>query len=348
MTTPQYTDAAVLYELCNDLRIMTLEIPELKYGQVLVKMAFSGLCHTQLSEASGKKGKDHFLPHTMGHEGSGIVIQISEGVTKVKPGDHVVLSWIKGSGVEVPSTQYISKDGIVNSGAISTFMRHTVASENRLTPIPNTIPLREAALLGCAIPTGAGMVFNTSGIRPGGTMAVFGVGGVGMSAVHAANILNASIIIAVDIHEQKLEMAKSLGATHLINAGIKDVLRCIREITDGIGVDCAIEAAGVADVMETAYRAVRQNGGLCILAGNLPRDQVISIDPFELIQGKRVVGTWGGETQVDRDIPLYVTLYLSGKLHLNTFITHEYPLTLINQAFQDLENGKVGRALIQM
>lgn len=348
MKIPKTTEAAILFETGKELVITTVQIPKLKNGQVLVKLAFSGLCHTQLLEARGDKGKDNYLPHTMGHEGAGMVIQVSEGVIKVKPGDHVVLSWIKGSGAEVPSTQYVSKEGIINSGAISTFMPYAVISENRLAPIPETMPLREAALLGCAIPTGVGMVFNTSGIRPGSRLAVFGVGGVGMSAIHAAGILNASVIIAVDIQEHKLGMAKHFGATHVIHADKEDVLACILKITNQTGVDCAIESAGIVHVMETAFKATRKNGGICILAGNLPLGQDISINPFDLIQGKKIIGTWGGETQIDQDIPLYVNLYLSGKLNLSDLITHEYSLCQINNALLDLEDGKVGRALIKM
>ncbi|MBN1850750.1 MAG: zinc-binding dehydrogenase [Deltaproteobacteria bacterium] len=348
MIPPKITEAAVLFETKKDLRITPLQVPELKPGQVLVQIAYSGICHTQLLEVQGAKGKDPYLPHTLGHEGSGSVICVSETVTKVKPGDHVVLSWIKGSGAEVPSTRYASNQGHIHSGAISTFMQYAVISENRVTSIPYAIPLREAALLGCAIPTGVGMVFNTSGLRPGGSLAVFGVGGIGMSAIHAAEILNASIIIAVDIHEHKLEWAKHFGATHVIHAGKEDAPQRILNITNQKGVDCAIESAGMAHVMEAAFKATRKNGGICILAGNLPHGEAISINPFDLIQGKKIIGTWGGETRIDQDIPFYVNLYLAGRLHLNDFITHEYTLGQINHALQDLQGGKVGRALIKM
>lgn len=342
------TVAAVLEELNKPLRIRELTIPDLKPGQVLVEVAYSGVCHSQLLEVHGGRGPDRFLPHTLGHEGSGTVLEVGAGVTKVKPGDRVVLSWIKGSGADVPSTVYQSAEGPINSGAISTFMRQTVTCENRVTPIPDVMPLPEAALLGCAIPTGAGIVLNTARVHPGSSVAVFGVGGIGISVVLAADLVHATTIIAVDVFDHKLKRARQVGATHLINACKQNPLTTILEITGQRGVDYAIEAAGQRETMETAFQVVRDNGGLCVLAGNLSHGERISLDPFDLIKGKRIVGTWGGETQPDRDIPLYVNLYLSGKLKLDGLITHTYSLGEINQALEDLGHGKVGRALIEM
>lgn len=162
------TQAAVLTKLKAPLAIWELEIPELKSGQVLVKVAYSGLCHSQLNEIKGLKGEDRFIPHTLGHEGSGTVELIGPDVTKVKQGDRVVLSWIKGKGADVSSCRY----GVVNSGAISTFMTHAVISENRIIPIPDAMPLKEAALLGCAVPTGAGVVKNEMELQEGESFAV--------------------------------------------------------------------------------------------------------------------------------------------------------------------------------
>ncbi len=161
------TKAAVLVNLPSLLEIWEFDSSSLKAGQVLVEMAYSGICHSQLNEIIGLKGEDHFLPHTLGHEGSGVVSEIGRGVSKVKPGDHVVLSWIKGEGQNAPGCQYQSACGEVNSGAISTFLTHAVISENRLVAIPKQMPLREAALLGCAIPTGAGVVRNEMKLQAG-------------------------------------------------------------------------------------------------------------------------------------------------------------------------------------
>lgn len=348
---PMQTEAAVLVGLNQPLCLLKVVVPDLKPGQVLVDVAYSGVCHSQLLEVRGKRGPDRFLPHTLGHEGSGTVQQVGAGVTKVKAGDRVVLSWMKGSGADVPSTIYQSDAGPINSGAISTFMRQTVTSENRVTPIPSSMPfmpLCEAALLGCAIPTGAGIVFNTARVQSGSSIAVFGVGGIGLSAILAASLADAATIIAVDVFEHKLEQASQVGATHLINARQQDPLASISAITGGRGVDYAIEAAGRRETMEMAFQSVRDGGGLCVLAGNLPAGERISLDPFDLIRGKQIIGTWGGETQPDRDIPKYVELFLSGKLKLSGLITHTYALEEVNQALDDMEKGKVGRAIIAM
>ena len=342
------TLAAVLTELNRPLRLYKVSIPALKPGQVLVEVAYSGVCQSQLLEVRGKRGPDRFLPHTLGHEGSGIVAEVGPDVTKVKPGDRVVLSWIKGDGAEAGGTTYQGPEGPVNSGAISTFMRHTVTCENRVTPIPDAMPLREAALLGCAIPTGAGIVLNTAEVHPGSSVAVFGIGGIGLSAVLASSLMKAAVIIAVDLFDHKLDQARQVGATHLINARRQDPLAAILEITGRQGVDYAIEAAGQRTTMETAFQAVRDGGGLCVLAGNLPQGELIALNPFDLIKGKRIVGTWGGESQPDRDIPLYANLYLSGRLKLEPLITQSNRLEEINLALEDLEGGKVGRGLIAM
>lgn len=344
----QQTEAAVLFDLAQPLRLVEVSIPRLKPGQVLVDVSYSGICHSQLLEVKGKRGIDPFLPHVLGHEGSGTVVEVGLGVTKVKPGDPVVLSWIKGIGADVPSTVYQGVEGSINSGPISTFMRRTVTCENRVTPIPDVMSMREAALLGCAIPTGAGIVLNSARVQPGSRVAVFGVGGIGLSAILAADLVHATMIIAVDLFDHKLEQARQVGATHLINARQQDPLEAILKITCGRGVDYAIESAGRSETMETAFQAVCSNHGLCILAGNLAQGERISLNPFDLIAGKRIVGSWGGESCPDRDIPRYVDLYMAGKFRLDRLITHIYYLRDINQALSDLERGKVGRALVEM
>lgn len=347
--TLQETKAAVLFQVGKPLRIISLKLPRLQAGQVLVEVAYSGVCHSQLLEARGKRGDDPFLPHTLGHEGSGIVLEVGRDVKKAKPGDQVILSWMKGSGHDVPSTRYESPEGHVHSGAISTFMLKTVISENRVVPIDKKMPLREAALLGCAIPTGCGIVRNTVSVKGGDTIAIFGVGGIGLSVVLGARYAKASEIIAIDISESKLKLAKMLGATVVINSQKKDAVRAILDLTKDRGVDYAIECAGNKSAMEQAFKTVRCSGGRCILAGNLAKGDLISIDPFDLIKGKRIIGTWGGETILDQDVPVYVSQYLSGQLDLGRLITGEYPLQNINQALDDLEGRKVqGRALIRM
>jgi S-(hydroxymethyl)glutathione dehydrogenase / alcohol dehydrogenase len=339
------TKAAILFQTGCPLELVDLTLPPLKPGQILVEIATSGICRSQLNEVRGIKGPDRYLPHTLGHEGAGTVLETSSGVYKVKPGDRVVLSWIKGSGAEVPSTVYQSGDGPINSGAISTFMHNTITCENRVTPIPDSMPFPEAALLGCALPTGAGAVLNSAGIRPGNSVAVFGCGGVGLSAIAGAKLTNAYPVVAIDIFDHKLEQAKRIGASHTINAENEEPLVRLLALTGGKGFDCAIESAGVVQAMETAVEVIHSKG-IVVLTGNLPAKKKISLDPFDLIRGKRIVGTWGGETDPDSDIPKYVKMFQSGSLPLSKLITHTYTLSNINMALDDLASGNVGRALI--
>jgi len=348
MNDAMKTKAAVLCQVNEPLRIEELHLPELKPGQVLVKIAYSGICRSQFNEISGLKGEDKYLPHTLGHEGSGVVEAVGAGVKKVKKGDRVVLTWIKSSGCDVMSARYERSDGsFVNSGAISTFLTKAVISENRLVKISDKMPLKEAALLGCAVPTGAGIVMNTLKVRSGDSIAVFGVGGIGLSALLAAKLKKINTVIAVDIVDSKLNFATELGATHIVNAKKQNALKEILQTTDMNGVDYAIECAGKKESMETALKSVRDNGGICIIAGNLPKEETISIDPFDLIKGKRIIGTWGGETNPDRDIALYADLFLADKLKLSKLITREYELEKINSAFNELSQEKTGRILIR-
>jgi S-(hydroxymethyl)glutathione dehydrogenase / alcohol dehydrogenase len=234
----------------------------------------------------------------------------------------------------------------VNSGAISTFMKRTVTCENRVTPLPEGMPLREAALLGCAIPTGAGIVFNNLEVKKGESVVIFGAGGVGLSALIAAASIGASPLIVVDIVPDKLEKAKSLGATHTIDARTGDPLATIRELTGGQGAHYAIEASGAPVAMEAAFEAVKNGGGRCVIAGNAEHGKTMRLNPFSLIAGKRIAGSWGGESRPDADIPRYTELFKAGRLPLSELITAEYSLADINRAFDDLEAGKVARALV--
>jgi S-(hydroxymethyl)glutathione dehydrogenase / alcohol dehydrogenase len=192
------TRAAVLYNLNEPLVVEELEIPDLKFGQVLVKMAFSGVCHSQLMEARGKRGSDRFLPHLLGHEGSGIVVKVGEGVRKVKVDDPVVLTWIKSKGVDCGGTQYLKDNTIINAGAVTTFSDYAVVSENRCVKLEEGVPMDLASLFGCAVLTGAGMVLNTMHPMPENSIVIWGVGGIGLSAVMAAKLCQCAKIIAVD------------------------------------------------------------------------------------------------------------------------------------------------------
>jgi S-(hydroxymethyl)glutathione dehydrogenase/alcohol dehydrogenase len=340
--------AAVLFELNQPLRVISeLEIPDLKKGQVKVKLIYSGLCHSQLMEVKGGRGPDKFLPHLLGHEGVGLVEAIGEGVTKVNPGDKVVLGWIRGEGLEAPGGLYSYNGQTINSGGVTTFSEQSIVAENRLVKVPDGFPLKLAVLLGCALPTGAGLVLNEVKPEKGASIAVFGLGGVGLSALIAANLSEPSVLIAVDVEPFKLELAKEMGATHVINSSNTDPVAAIREITSG-GADYSVEAAGSVHSIEQAFDSVREKGGLCVFASHPSDDQKIRLSPIEMHKGKQIRGSWGGGSRPDIDIAKLAELYQDKKLPFEKLLSHSYALEDINQALDDLADRKIVRALIEI
>ncbi|MDD5593423.1 MAG: zinc-binding dehydrogenase [Candidatus Margulisbacteria bacterium] len=341
------TAAAVLVETGKPLVLAELDIPQLKPGQVLVEIAYSGICHTQVLECRGYRGEDKFLPHCLGHEGSGIVREVGAGVSKVKAGDQVILSWIKGSGQDVPGTIYDWAGKKVNAGAITTFSRYSVISENRLTVMTEAIGLDEAALVGCAIPTGVGAVLNVAAPKPNQSLAVFGAGGVGLCAVNAAKIAGCDPLIAVDINESKLALARELGATDLINAKDTDAVKEILNIKKS-GLDYAVECSGKTTAMLQAINVLRNQGGTAVIVGNARFGEKLELDPKQFNLGKRLLGTWGGDSVPDRDYPKYMKLIKTRELNVKPLMSKIYGLAEINQAVDDLEAGKVMRPLVRM
>jgi S-(hydroxymethyl)glutathione dehydrogenase/alcohol dehydrogenase len=341
------TTAAVLVETKKPVELADLELPQLKPGQAIVEIAYSGVCHTQLLECRGHRGEDKFLPHLLGHEGSGIVRELGPGVRKVKAGDRAILSWIKGSGADVAGSVYRWGERAVNAGAITTFGRWAVISENRLTPMPKDLPLREAALLGCAVPTGFGTVLNTARPMPGQSMVIFGVGGIGLCALSAAAVAGCVPIIAVDIRPEKLALSRQMGATHALNARQCDPVAEIARICPG-GADFAVESSGRPEAMRQALLSVRQQGGTAVIVGNARHGESLELDPKQFNLGKRLLGTWGGDNLPDRDYPRYARLICSGKVDLAAMISTIYPLERINAAIDDLEAGRAIRPLIEM
>lgn len=313
-----------------------------------MKLAYAGVCHSQLMEARGRRGADAYLPHLLGHEGSGVVTAIGEGVTKVKSGARVVLGWIRGTGLEAGGVQYRTPRGLLNAGAVTTLNDHAVVSENRCVELPDGVPMDVGVLFGCAVPTGAGIVLNEVRPAAGSTIAVFGLGGVGLSALMTTKLFDCKAVIAVDIAEAKLAQALEFGATHVVDASVTDPLEAIRKLSGGQGVDYAVEASGSARVTETAFKSVRRGGGVCVFASHPAHGDEIRLDPHELICGKQIRGTWGGSTNPDSDIPRFAALYRDGKLPLGKLITRRYRLEDINEALDDLEAMRVARPLIEI
>ncbi|KIM05700.1 MAG: acetoin dehydrogenase [Sulfurovum sp. AS07-7] len=338
--------AAILIETNKPLCIKDITSSALQKGQVLVKLAYSGVCHSQLMEVRGKRGEDKWLPHLLGHEGTGIVHEIGEGVTKVKVGDRVILGWIKGEGINAVPAKYNFNGTIINSGNVTTFNEYSVVSENRLVKLPEGIPMDVGVLFGCAIPTGAGIIMNQISPKENSTIAIFGLGGIGLSALMATKLYNCRNIIAIDIEDKKLKLAEEFGATHTVNSLKQDPKEVIMKVTDNLGVDYSVECSGIAKVIEVAFSCVKNNGGLCIFASHPQNGDKISLDPYDLICGKQIQGSWGGASCPDRDILKIAQLYLDGKLPLEKLLDKQYTLEEINEALDDLEKRNVLRPLI--
>ncbi|QWD96912.1 zinc-binding dehydrogenase [Polynucleobacter sp. MG-6-Vaara-E2] len=338
--------AAILVELGKELEVKNITCPELHYGQVLVKILYSGICRSQLMEAKGGRGDDPWLPHLLGHEGSGIVIDVGEGVTKVRLGDSVILGWIKGAGIDAKNAIYYDGDTVINSGKVTTFSNYSVVSENRLVIKPKDLPFDLAVLFGCALPTGAGMVFNE--IKPDRSSKVFviGLGGIGISALLALKSMGVETIVAIDKSEDRLRIAKKIGVTHTFLSTDDEF---IKNIINSIGAaDYCIESGGTVESIELGYSLIRKFGGKLLFASHPPQGKKIQIEPHDLISGKEIAGTWGGAASPDIDIPRFYRQFLSSKIELRDFFSKQYKLAEINNAMRDMESGEVIRPLICM
>lgn len=341
------TLAAVLEKTGEPLALRRISIPPLQAGQVLVKILFSGVCRSQLMEVRGGRGPDRWLPHLLGHEGSGVVLAVGSGVTKVRPGDEVILGWLKGEGLDAPGARF-DCDGItINSGGITTFSQHTVVAENRLVKKPADLPADIAVLFGCALPTGAGMVLNELRPASGNCGAVIGLGGIGLSALMALAACRCTQIIAIDVAENKLALARELGATDVINAARDDVRTTVESLVPG-GLDFCIESGGSTASIELGFALIRKGGGRLLFASHPPEGETICLAPHELISGKQIAGSWGGASQPDQDVPRFAEILRAGRVPLDRLLTHRYRLDQINQALDDLEAGRVLRPLIVM
>ena len=361
--------AAVCYENDEPVRVEEVTIDAPKRNEVLVRMAASGVCHTDLSVITGIMPAK--LPCVLGHEGSGTIERLGDGVDHLKEGDRVLLSWVTPCGVcyfcrmgsphlcEVGAqinTTHRPADGKARhhrDGAdlqafcgLGTLSEMVVAPVNACVKLPDDAPLDKAALIGCAVMTGVGAVFNTAKVPPGSRVAVFGAGGVGLNVIQGAAIAGAERIIAIDVNRRKLEFATLFGATEVIDASGQDPVAAIRELTDGRGVDYAFEAIGRKESIEQAYAATRK-GGTCVVIGIGSRKESVSLNVFFLpIMEKRLAGCWYGGADVHRDALRLLSLYRAGKLKLDELLTRTYALDDVNQAFADMTAGMNARGLV--
>jgi S-(hydroxymethyl)glutathione dehydrogenase/alcohol dehydrogenase len=340
--------AAILVEQNKSLVIEEIEVPAPKLGQVLVRVLTSGICGSQIGEINGLKGPDKFLPHLLGHEGCGEVLECGEGVRHVKPGDRVVLHWRKGAGLESVTPVYESRIGRVNAGWVTTFNEYAIVSENRVTAIPSDFNPEIAALFGCAVTTGFGVVNNNARLAIGQSIVVFGAGGIGLNIVQGAALAGAHPIIAIDLFDNRLDLARSLGATHTINSSHGDPAAEIRGILGTEGVDVAVDNTGKVEVIALASRVTNARGRT-ILVGVPPKDSTAAISTLPLHFEKRLTGSHGGECRPEIDIPRYVRMARERRLSLGSLIGQRYRLTDINAAIDDMASGRLaGRAMISM
>ncbi|MCT8868158.1 S-(hydroxymethyl)glutathione dehydrogenase/class III alcohol dehydrogenase [Shewanella sp. ZOR0012] len=370
---PQFikSKAAVAWGPGQPLKIEEVDVMLPKAGEVLVRIVATGVCHTDAFTLSGDDPEGVF-PAILGHEGGGIVEQVGEGVTSVQVGDHVIplytpecgeckfclsgktnlcqkIRATQGKGLMPDGTTRFYKDGqpIFHYMGCSTFSEYTVLPEISLAKVNKTAPLEEICLLGCGVTTGMGAVMNTAKVEEGATVAIFGLGGIGLSAIIGATMAKASRIIAIDINESKFELARKLGATDCINPKHfdKPIQEVIVEMTDG-GVDYSFECIGNVNVMRCALECCHKGWGESVIIGVAGAGQEISTRPFQLVTGRVWRGSAFGGVKGRSQLPKIVEQYLAGEFKLDDFITHTMGLEQVNEAFDLMHEGKSIRSVI--
>jgi S-(hydroxymethyl)glutathione dehydrogenase / alcohol dehydrogenase len=358
--------APVLRAVRQRIAVEDVEVDDPKPGEVRVKMAASGVCHSCMYSWDGTNPSARY-PVILGDEGAGVVEKVGPGVERVKPGDRVIISWVPNCGqchycvigrpvlCETRAAGGTMRDGttrfhadgtdLLHFGGVATYSSYTVIPDSCAIKIPDQMPLEQAALIGCSVMTGVGSVLNTARVEAGESLAVFGTGGVGLNAVQGGRIAGAYPLIAVDVADNKLEFAQQMGATHTINASREDVQARTRELT-GRGLDYAVVAVGSTDVQEQAWSCLSM-GGTMVVVG-VPHSGMLRIDPkATLVMAERCVkGSCYGSARPREDFLRLVNLYLAGKLMIDELITRRYSLDQATEAFEDLESGVLARGLI--
>ena len=366
------TRAAVAWQAGKPLSIEEVDLAGPQAGEVLVRIVATGVCHTDAFTLSGADPEGLF-PAILGHEGGGVVEEVGTGVTSVKPGDHVIplytpecgkckfctsgktnlcqaIRATQGKGLMPDGTSRFSINGkpVLHYMGTSTFSEYTVLPEIAVAKINPRAPLEKVCLLGCGITTGIGAVLNTAKVQPGASVAVFGLGGIGLSVVQGAVMAKAARIIAIDANPAKFEMARALGATDFINPKDYDrpLQQVIVDLTDG-GVDYSFECIGNVNVMRTALECCHKGWGESIIIGVAGAGQEISTRPFQLVTGRVWRGTAFGGVKGRSQLPGYVERYLAGEIRIDEMVSAELPLEKINQAFDLMHEGKVIRSVIR-
>ena len=332
--------AAVLEKIDAPLAVRDVELTELKFGQVLVKVLVSGLCGAQLHEIRGHKGNAKFLPHLMGHEGCGIVEEVGLGVTTVKPGDKVVMHWRLGEGMEAPFPNYVLDGKIISSGKVTTLSEYSIVSENRVTAIPPETPDVLAAMLGCSLTTALGIIDNECDLKFGETVAIIGCGGVGLNLIQAATMRSPLKIYGVDINKKMIDLTYIMGAT-LFTESINDLEN---------KVDIIIDTTGIPQVIADGYNKLAPSGRLILVGQPAPGKSVELPNAVSMFDGtgKSVKATQGGGTIPHVDIPRYIDLASRGIICYEQLHTDTFTLDQVNDAFDLLKSGNAGRIMIDI
>ncbi len=357
--------AAVLRSFNEPFAVEPVELADPGPGEVRIKLAASGVCHSDLSIQRGLTPIP--TPVIVGHEGAGIVDAVGPGVTAVQPGDHVILTWMQpclrcrecsrgrpvhcekalmtmlGGGDGMPRFKSRGEDLL---HFVGTFAEYTVVSERGVVPVRKDVPLESLCLVGCGVMTGVGAVFNTACVEPGSSVAVFGCGGLGLNVIQAAALCGAERIIAVDLVTRKLHMAEEFGATHTVNASSGDPVGAVRELTGGHGVDYAFEVIGAPSVIVQAFNAIGRAGKV-IVVGMPPFTSEVTFPAFPIsMEEKSIIGCYYGSPRFGFDMPRIIDLYVAKKLKLDQLVSRRLALGEINTAFDLMEKGEVARSVI--
>ena len=350
------TRAAVQFEVNGPLEVVEVLLPEPSEDQVIVKLFSGGVCHSQLHQMHNPNSP---RPLVLGHEGTGVVKKVGNNVDHVKEGDNVIVTWVRRNAFASSSLPMRGSTGITYNetplnGGVYTLAEDVIVGSEYVVPISNEYPTDVSCIIGCAVLTGAGAVLYTANVRPGNSVAVFGVGGVGLCAIQTAAILEAYPIIAVDLSDEKLDLAKKFGATHGINASKDDPVKAIQEMTNG-GVDYAFDAFGVKVTNEQILPATKpggsgayNQGGVAVLIGLPNTEDPMSLFPRNFVVGQRQYRGSLGASYPEVDFPMFLRWFNEGKFPLDQLITRRYKLDDVNEAYRALHDGEIlGRAIIE-
>lgn len=342
--------AAVLEQIGGDLVVGEVGLTDLTFGQVLVKVLVSGFCGSQLQEIAGNKGNAKFVPHLLGHEGCGIVEEIGHGVTRVKKGDKVVMHWRKGDGIESDFPSYIYKGKMMRSGKVTTLSEYTIASENRITPVPQDTPNELCALLGCGLSTALGTINQEADVKFGESVLIVGAGGLGVNLIQAAKLAGAYPIVIADIYENKRETCETMGAHLFVNSKESSIAEELHKKFGVKEMDVIIDTSGSKQAIESTIPLLSGIGRFIMVGQPKPEESIEIHTALHLFggEGKTIKATQGGGFSPSRDILRYVRLHKAGILNIDGIITHRMKLDEINDAIDLVRSGQAGRILIEM